>query len=195
MGILYQEMVFDDPPPHAPSGGVWPGPLQTTGDSFGRGFDICKSATAVEQRTSTTVLVNSNQLTYAIRAAGTYALKLVVYVFASTATTDGITANVNYSGTFTTPGSYITGYLMNGSTAVVGIQPAAIAAAVTTAIAGLTLATLTPISSATPAVYVLEGTLIATGAGTLAFAFAENLTGLDSANLGVGSYMTVKQLS
>lgn len=167
-----------------------------TGDLVGRGVAFCKRATAVEQATSTTTLVNSTQLTYAIPGAGTYAFELVVFSYFTTAVTDGITANVNYSGTFTAVGSYVTGLLMNGTTTTLGIQPVEISATVNNALAGMTLATYgASVSSATPACHILKGNLIATGAGTLAFAFAEAVNGIDSANLGVGSYMTVTQLS
>lgn len=150
---------------------------------------------AIETRTSTVVLTNSASLQIPIDAAGTYAFHAVIYFHETTSGANGITANMNYSGTFTAPGSYVTGSLMNGSTAVVGIQPAAIVAAVGTAIPGLTLATITPLSAATPGVYVLDGTLIATAAGTLAFAFAQNSSGTNTTNVDVGSYLTVDQLA
>jgi hypothetical protein len=153
-------------------------------------------ATAIEQRTSTTTLTNSTQLTYAIPVIGTYEFELLVFSYFTTAVTDGITANVNYSGTFTAVGSYLTGFLMNGTTTTLGIQPVEISATVNNALAGLTMATYgAGVTSAAPACHFLKGNLIATGIGTLAFAFAESTSGIDSANLGVGSYMTVTQLS
>lgn len=161
-----------------------------------RGDKVCLQATAIETRSSTTTLTNSTQLTYAIPIAGTYALRLVVYSYFTTAVTDGITANVNYSGTFTAVGSYITGYLMNGTTTTTGIQPVEISATVNNALTGLTMATYgAAVAAATPAVYVIEGELIATGTGTVAFAFAQATSGVDTTNLGVGSYMTVTQVS
>jgi hypothetical protein len=165
-------------------------------DWVARGVSVCLRATAIEQRTSTTTLTNSTQLTYPVPAAGTYAFEALVFSYFTTALTDGITANINYSGTFTTPGSYVTGFLMNGTTTTLGIQPVGISATVNNALAGMTLATYgASVTSAAPACHVLKGNLIATGAGTLAFAFAEAVNGIDSANLGVGSYMTVTQLS
>lgn len=168
----------------------------TTLDMIGRGVAICKRATSVETRSSTTTLTNSTQLTYAIPGAGTYEFEVVVFSYFTTAVTDGITANVNYSGTFTAVGSYLCGSFTNGTTTDTGIQPVEISATVNNALAGLTLATYgASVSSATPAVHKIKGNLIATGTGTLAFAFAQSTSGVDTANLGVGSYMTVTQLS
>ena len=165
-------------------------------DSTGRGIAICKRATSIEQRTSTTTLTNSTQLTYAVPGAGTYAFEIVVFSYFTTAVTDGITANVNYSGTFTAVGSYVTGLVMNGTTTPTGIQPVEISATVNNALVGMTLLTYgASVAAATPACHILKGNLIATGAGTLAFAFSQSTTGVDTTNLGVGSYMTVTQLS
>lgn len=166
-----------------------------TGDIRARGVGVCLRATAIETRTSTVTLTNSTQLTYAIPAIGTYALRLIVFFYATTAGTNGITANVNYSGTFTAVGSYVTGYLMNGTTTTTGIQPTQISATVNNALAPFTIASTGSIAAATPCVYVVEGNLIATGTGTVAFAFAQNSSGTNTANLGVGSYMAVTQLS
>jgi hypothetical protein len=161
-----------------------------------RGVAVCLRATAIEQRSSTTTLTNSTQLTYAIPAAGTYEFELEVFSYFTTAVTDGITANVNYSGTFTTVGSYLEGYFMNGTTTTTGVQPVEVSATVNNALAGLTLATYgAGVAPATPAIHRIKGNLIATGAGTLAFAFAQSTSGVDTANLGVGSYMKVTQLS
>jgi hypothetical protein len=121
---------------------------------------------------------------------------LKIYSYFTTAVTDGITANVNYSGTFTAVGSYLDGWLMNGTTTTTGIQPVEVSSTVNNALAGLTMATYgASVAAATPAVYMLRGNLIATGAGTLAFAFAQSTSGVDTTNLGVGSYMKVTQLS
>jgi hypothetical protein len=149
-------------------------------------------ATAIETRTSTTVVANSTQLAVPLPGPGTYKFKVVAFSYFTTAVTDGFTGNVNYSGSFTAVGSYVTGYLMNGTTTTTGVQPAEIAAAATTVIAGLTLATYgASVAAATPAVHVLEGTLIATASGTLAFAFAQDVSGVDTTNLGVGSTLEV----
>jgi len=170
--------------------------LTSGGDIVGtRGISVCKRATAIETRTSNTTVANSTQLTYAIPVAGTYEIDLMVFFYATTAGTNGITANVNYSGTFTAVGSYIDGYFMNGTTTTTGVQPAAISTTTTAVIAGLTISATGSTNSATPCVYRLKGTLIATGTGTLAFAFAQNTSGTNTTNLGVGSFLKVKQLS
>jgi hypothetical protein len=170
--------------------------INSTGDITARGIAVCKRATAIETRSSTTTLTNSTQLTYAIPAAGTYAFEIVVFSYFTTAVTDGITANVNYSGTFTAVGSYLYGDLMNGTTTTLGIQPVEISATVNNALAGLTMATYgASVAAATPAAHFIKVNLIATGTGTLAFAFAQSTSGVDTTNLGVGSWMTVTQLS
>lgn len=170
--------------------------FDTSNNLIGRGVAICKRATSIETRTSTVTLTNSTQLTYAIPGAGTYAFEIVVFSYFTTAVTDGITANVNYSGTFTAAGSYLYGDLMNGTTTTTGIQPVEISSTVNNALAGLTMATYgAGVAVATPAVHFLKGNLIATASGTLAFAFAQSTSGVDTTNLGVGSWMTVTQLS
>ena len=121
-----------------------------------------------------------------------------MFSYFTTAVTDGITANVNYSGTLLRRSAPTCNWacVMNGTTTTLGIQPVEISSTVNNALAGMTLATYgASVTSATPAVHILKGNLIATGAGTLAFAFAQGTTGIDSTNLGVGSYMTVTQLS
>ena len=166
------------------------------GDLIGRGVAFCLRATSIETRTSTTTLTNSTQLTYAIPAAGTYEFEVCAFTYFTTAVTDGFTGNINYSGTFTAVGSYLYGFLMNGTTTALGIQPVEVSATVNNALAGLTLATYgATVAAATPAVHRLKGNLIATGTGTLAFAFAQSTLGVDTTNLGVGSYMKVTQLS
>jgi parallel beta helix pectate lyase-like protein len=153
-------------------------------------------ATAIETRSSTVTLTNSTYLTYAIPVAGTYQFRIAVFSYFTTAVTDGITANVNYSGTFTAVGSYLTGSLMNGTTTDTGIQPVEISSTVNNALAGLTMATYgASVAAATPAIHLIEGQLIATGTGTLAFAFAQSTSGVDTTNLGVGSYMIITKLS
>jgi hypothetical protein len=170
--------------------------VDTNGNLIGRGVSFCLRATAIETRSSTITLTNSTQLTYAIPAAGTYAFEIVVFSYFTTAVTDGITANVNYSGTFTAVGSYLYGDLMNGTTTTLGIQPVEISATVNNALTGLTMATYgASVTSAAPACHFIKGNLIATGTGTLAFAFAQSTSGVDTTNLGVGSWMTVTQLS
>jgi hypothetical protein len=178
---------------HAPTTGTH---TFSPADIIGRGISICLIASAIEQRSSTTTLTNSTQLTYVIPGAGTYEFELKVYSYFTTAVTDGITANVNFSGTFTAVGSYLDGWFMNGTTTTTGVQPIEVSSTVNNALAGLTLATYgASVSSATPAVHMIRGNLIATATGTLAFAFAQSTSGVDTANLGVGSYMKVTQLS
>ena len=165
----------------------------TGADISARGVACCKRATSIEQRTSTTTLTNSTQLTVAIPAAGTYRVELHAYLYSTTAVTDGVTANMNYSGTFTAIGSYYGGYAIytGGLTAVQNEEFSATVNNANTQLTSITLGT----NSAQPSSHVLTGNLIATGAGTLAYAFAESVSGVDTCNLGVGSYMTVTQLS
>jgi hypothetical protein len=194
--ILYQEVTFDDQYPTGIPPVVGPltiNGLTTVGDSTGRGIALCKRATAIETRTSTIVLTNSTQLVIAVPAAGTYAIELVAYVYSTTAVTDGITANLNYSGTFTAVGSYYGGYIINTG-GLTAIQNAEVSAAVGTANTQMT-SVLLGINSAQPSSYHIRGNLIATGAGTFAFAFAESVSGVDTCNLGVGSYLTLTPLS
>jgi len=193
-GILYQEITLEDQWPQGVPGSLGPTTimgLTTIGDSVGRGLAIVKRATAIETRTSTIVLSNSTQLAAPL-APGTYAFELCVYLYSSTAGTDGLTANVNFSGSFTAVGSYYGGYALYTTPAF--IQNAEVALAVTTANANLTTVLLGT-NTAVPSALHLKGNLIATSAGTLAFAFAESVSGVDTANLGVGSWMRVTPLN
>jgi hypothetical protein len=177
--LLWLELVPED---------QWP-PMMSTQPLTG--VDLVRRATVIETRTSTTVLSNSTQLAYAL-GPGTYAFELCAYLYSSTAGTDGLTANVNFSGSFTAVGSYYGGYALYTTPAF--IQNAEVAAAVTTANANLTTVLLGT-NTAVPSALHLKGNLIATTAGTLAFAFAESVSGVDTANLGVGSWMILTQLS
>ena len=159
-------------------------------DLSARGVAFCVRATSPETRQNTTALSNSTQLTVSVPAAGTYAFRLVAFVYGTTAITDGITYNVNYSGTFTAVGSYCGGYYI--TTALV-VQTAT---EINSTVTGYLYSNVfSSISSATPDMIVLEGTLIATSSGTFAFAFAQATSGIDTANLGVGSYLTLMQIS
>ena len=148
---------------------------------------------APETRASTTTLVNSTQLQAAIPTAGTYAFKIIAYLYSTTAVTDGVTANVNYSGNFTAAGSYYGGYA-SYTGGLTNVQPAEVSSTVNSANSALTSITLGT-NAAAPSVQAIEGTLVATGAGTLAYAFAQSVSGSDTCNLALGSYMTVTRVA
>jgi hypothetical protein len=160
--------------------------LFVNGVSVGATAATYKVAAATETRTSTTTLSNSTQLTAAIAAAGTYAVKALLFTFGGGG---GMTANVNYSGTFTANSSMMQGNIgPSGTTeADTNFQ---IASAVTTSLLGNS----TNGTNAIPQTFVFDGTLTATGAGTLAVAFSQFASNAAATTLGIGSYMQITKI-
>lgn len=154
-----------------------------------RALTIYRTKASDTSRASTTTVANDPDLTYAITAAGTYRFEVQVNLDGDSGGTQGIDANVNYSGTQANGTRMVYGGYINGSSlGTVNVAVAATVAAVTTAQGDV---------SATNYSNTLRfvGTLIASTAGTLAFAWAQNASETDALIVRAGSFMTITRLS
>lgn len=147
----------------------------------GFGSVVVKTVTALESRTSTTVPANSIYLTYAIPGAGTYRIRALGAI--ATAGTGGLSANLNFSGTSTS--SVVDLSFGGGSLSGFG---GSIASATTTV-------QITGNGNSNNWILVADATLIATGAGTVAVAFAQGTSNVSPVSLAVGSTMTVERIA
>lgn len=154
------------------------------GVAIGQGAIYAVKA-ADENRTSTTALTNDNTLTYAIPAAGKYEFEFVLYVTVG-ANGIGIDVNVNFSGSFTV-GNFIDlgslGTTDNGAN---------ISAAVNNPVLTRGLANNT---AANPYFVMLKGSIVATGAGTIAVAYSQNVSNATPTVIKAGSYMRIAKMA
>lgn len=141
---------------------------------------------AATPRASTTVLANDPDLVIAIPGAGTYAVEAVIGHYNTGSSAIGISFNLNYSGTFTANSSLFSA-LNNGNPA--------------NASSLITATVVTPLDSGSTGVAIgnattlIEATLVATGAGTLGFAWAQNSSNVTATNVGAGSRMTALKIA
>lgn len=147
---------------------------------------VSKVATAIETRTSTTAQSNSSQLTYAIPVTGTYAIRAVAYLFMAVG--PGYACGMNYSGSFTANSSMM-GLFEVSST------PANFKQTQMNAVASNMINNTGNATNGVPFVVVIEATLTATGTGTLAFNFAQQVSNINPTTLGIGSYMQVTKIA
>lgn len=140
---------------------------------------------ADEPRTSTVVLTNDSTLIYAIPAAGTYEFEFIAFVTVG-ANGIGIDANVNFSGSFGA-GSYI-----NLGTLSTTDNGQNVSATVNNAQLALGIASNT---AASPYMVMLKGSIVATGAGTLGFAYSQNISNATPTIVKAGSYMRVAKMA
>jgi hypothetical protein len=174
----------------APTGGDQGiGTLNTTGlfvngVAVSTGLGIAQKAIKVAQtsRASTTTLANDPDLAIAIAAAGTYVIEVLFGAYNTAGATVGISFNLNYSGTFTQTSSLLlaAGFTNQGNL----IQTAV----TTSAFSG-------NCNTANGAYNVLKATLVATGAGTLGFAWAQVNTNPTGTIVPAGSYMTITKIA
>lgn len=158
-----------------------------SGDTAGRGVALCKFTNATETRTSTTTLTNSSSLALTL-GAGTYAVSAYILLNQAAAAGGGLAFNLNFSGTMTAGASQFIN-VQSVSGAVVE-QSQAISATVNNLVYGTASFGQTFTFNA-----ILTGVLTATGSGTFAFAFAQNVSNGNATQLLPGSYLTVTQLS
>lgn len=129
------------------------------------GVLVANGAGLTTSRASTTTVSNDTNLHVAIPAAGVY--NFTVTLVAAIGGANGIDFNINYSGSFTASGSTYSA-VFSASTASPNPQAAlayTVAAATSTA---------TILSTLAADSIVITGTLIATGAGTLALGWGPN---------------------
>lgn len=150
---------------------------------------LAATKAALTARASTTTLTNDPDLVVAIPGAGTYQVEVQFNAYCAT-TGNGISANLNYSGSFTQTASLFSFITSNGL-AITG--NAVISSAV-----GTTLIQSSAISTTingSTGVTVLHATLVATGAGNLGFAWAQTASGVAATNVGAGSRMVVTKIA
>lgn len=135
---------------------------------------------AASETKSSTTLANDNTLTASL-VAGTYEIEVFFSVLAAT-NTNGIALNLNYSGTFTSAAS---SYMaMNAGNPTVGF---AVSSTVTGS--GYTQATVTGQNG-----FLVKGSIVTTGAGTLGLAWGDN-TGATNLTISAGAYMRVTKIA
>lgn len=159
------------------------------GDTVARGVAVCKFKAADTSRVSTTTLTNDPDLAYTIPGAGTYEFEAYVKLTGAASNT-GIGSNINYSGTFTANASgWVSIRCFNGGIAT--DTETGVSATVNNNLRSGVVLSISAIND-----YALfKGTLTATGAGTLAFAWAQNTNSANSSTARAGSYLKVTQLS
>lgn len=141
--------------------------------------------TALTARPSTTTLSNDPDLVLAIPGAGTYVIEAFVSVYNTLAATVGASYNLNYSGTFTAASS-----IMGVATSATGPSGnALITGTVTTSLVAGNCGTTSP------SPLLIKATLVATGAGNLGFAWAQNSSNATATNVGAGSYITATKIA
>lgn len=157
-------------------------PTLSNGDTLKRGVAICKQKPALTARASTTTMANDPDLSYAIPAAGTYAIEVLVPLSGGAG---GVAFNLNFSGSITNSISVIE--LIANSTPVAD-KSLAIAA---------TVATVQQNAAAVTALDAIriKALLVAGGPGTLAVSWAQNSSNVTATNFGQGAYMNTTLLS
>jgi len=164
--------------------------LSSAGDITARGVAITKYKAGNTDRASNVTLANDPDLTYAVPAAGTYEIFLFAQIAGVTSGAAGMAMNLNYSGTFTATSSNSFEWSLNAVLQATVFNT--IKAAVTTI--GQSLGT--SLSTGVPSDYIMcRGTLIATGAGTVGFSWAQQSSNVNATRVMTGSFLRVTQLS
>jgi hypothetical protein len=145
-----------------------------------------KGKPATTSRASTTTPSNDPDLTFSITLAGTYAFKGWI-PWSSTANA-GMNLNVNYSGTFTAGGSYL------GVSNLSTVGPFTGSLVQVTAAPSTSLVSASGTTGANVQGFTIQGSITATGAGTLAFAWAQNASSVTATNVIQGAYMIVTRV-
>lgn len=153
------------------------------GTAFNLGYFFKIKATDTT-RTTVTVPANDPDLTVAIPGAGTYVVTIQGY-WSAASTAPGFGANLNFSGTFGNSSViYTLGY---GGTVPVSATTSLISSTVTPVVAS--------IAGVQASTIRIDATLVATGAGTLAFSWAQGSSSAVSAVLKIGAYMAVTRVA
>lgn len=154
-----------------------------------RGVILTKVKSATTSRNTTTTLANDPDLTIALLAAATFSFEICAFCNGTTTGTQGIAANVNYSAGFTAAGSNASVLLTPTPSFFVSAVQSTV-----TGSGGIQIGTIV-VAGAGASILLLKGSLVATAAGTIAFAWAQSSSSANNTNVLQGSYMTVTQLS
>jgi len=162
--------------------------FQLTSGASQHTFVTLKVKAAATSRASTTVLSNDPDLVVTVPAAGTYLYELLVQPYQNGGGTVAIGLNLNYSAAYSGNNSP---YLLDGKVAgvITGPSQQAVATLPTT------LAFTSPVLASFPgsAIIRIMGVLVATGIGTLGFAWAQSASNVNPVVVDVGSYLKVTQ--
>jgi len=162
--------------------------IGASGDITSRGVAICKYKAADTSRSSVTVPANDPDLVYAIPGAGTYQYEFLCYPVQASAGAVGIGWNFNYSGTYDNVAS-LNCIDQNGTTQAL-MGNVGVSSNVTNV-----FSTLGAFNSVRSGSIRATGTLVATGAGTFGFSWAQNTGSATALIIGKGSYLKITQLS
>jgi hypothetical protein len=132
-------------------------------------------------RNNTATLTNDPDLTYAIPVAGTYKIEVLAGVLTSSA---GMSFNLNYSGTMSN--SAYSAIISSGS-----LTAAANSSTVSTTVNNA----LNAFAAAAQATIILEAVIVASGTGTVAFAWAQQSAIAANLTLPAGSSMIVTRIA
>lgn len=154
--------------------------LTLNGVAISKFASVLRAAKALTtSRSATIVGVNDPELSVAIAAAGTYEFEVFVVEYGTTTTGQGIRYNINYSGTFTANFSV---YVDTANSATVAVQSGQ-----NVGMQAFGVAPLGP-----PGVALqMKGQIVVTGAGTLAFSWAQSISNANATNVAQGSFMRV----
>jgi hypothetical protein len=141
---------------------------------------------ALTARASNTTLSNDPDLVIAIPGAGTYDIELVGTIYNTLSATVGAQMNFNYSGTFTANSSVISNVTGPGVSGIGGLITSTVTTAVISGNCGVTIGGGNT---------YLKATLVATGAGNLGFAWAQNNSNATATNVGAGTRMVVTKIA
>jgi hypothetical protein len=161
--------------------------IATGGDITARGVQLVKYMSANETRTTSGgAVTNSTQLAVSIAAAGTYAIRVVVFSNTGGGAGVGQALGLNYSGTFTA-----------ASSPCYGQSPGVQTGSQITAAVNSTLLTSTSGSptAAAPNCSFFDATLTATGAGTLTVSFGQGASSATTVTYMIGSFIKVTPVS
>jgi len=145
-------------------------------------FNTKIKATTTSRATNTT-LSNDPDLVFAIPGAGTYQIQ--VRGFCTYTVANGLSVNLNYSGTFTAANSSAN-FLVPNSVGI-GAGSGTISAAVATLQYSFT-------GNSTGSLYI-DATLVATGAGTIGFSWAQTSSSGTAVSINAGSVMTITRIA
>lgn len=157
-------------------------PTQSNGDTLKRGVAICKFKPALTAKVTTIVLANDPDLAYAIPAAGTYSIEVLIPLSGGAG---GVAFNLNFSAAIT------------ASVNLVELVANGVPVADKSIVVSAAVATVQQTAAAVTAgdVIHMSATLVAAGAGTVAVAWAQNTSNAAATNFGQGAFMKVTLLS
>lgn len=164
-----------------------------TGRISSPNVEINKFKAATTSRASAATQANDPDLVVGLTTAGTYAFELFFSCWnTSSGGTGSLSGNINYSGTFAaSPVANMSGW-SNNTGGGSFTTPLAIQSNQTNASFGFS--GISAGGTGAPVTAYLRGSIAVTGAGTLGFSWAQNVSSAVALNVGIGSYMRVVQL-